>query len=268
VNLLRLLVGFVFLSVFNWLYRGFLFPVDATAENWLWLILSGLVGFVFGDFCLFQAFVVLGARISMLIMALVPPVTAIMSWIIIGETMTLWNWSGMAVTMTGIAIVVLTRNIGDDKGSNFVPLKFNFPVWGILLALGGVIGQSLGLVLSKLGMKEYDPFASSQVRVLAGIFGFAVIVTILNQWKKIGASVKLVKPLAQLSTGAFFGPFLGVSFSLLAIQHANMGVAATLMSIVPILIIPPSVFLNRERVTAKEIIGAIVAVAGVAMLFV
>jgi drug/metabolite transporter (DMT)-like permease len=267
VNLLRLIVGFVFLSVFTWFYRGFLFPADATGDNWLWLMLSGLIGFVFGDLCLFQAFVVIGARISMLIMALAPPMTALISWIILGETMTLWNFGGMAVTMTGIAVVVLTRDVRGEEIRNIVPLRFNFPVWGLLLAFGGAFGQSLGLVLSKLGMAGYDPFASSQIRVLAGIFGFSVIVTLTKQWRDLGASLKLRRPMLQLSLGAFFGPFLGVSFSLLAVQYANMGVAATLMAIVPILIIPPSVLISKERVTAKEIIGAIVAVTGIAMLF-
>lgn len=268
VNLLRLVVGFIFLCIFTYFYRGFLFPADAGKDTWLWLLLSGMVGFVFGDLCLFQAFVVIGARISMLIMALAPPVTALISWIILGETMTLWNWAGMAVTMTGIAIVVLTRDVREEKIRNIVPLKFNFPLWGLLLAFGGAVGQALGLVLSKYGMKGYDPFASSQIRVLAGIFGFSVIITFLKQWKDLGGAVKLRKPMIQLSTGAFFGPFLGVSFSLLAVQHANMGVAATLMSIVPILIIPPSILLSKEKVTSKEIIGAIVAVTGVAMLFI
>jgi drug/metabolite transporter (DMT)-like permease len=267
VNLLRLIVGFVFLSVFTWFYRGFLFPADATRDNWLWLMLSGLIGFVFGDLCLFQAFVVIGARVSMLIMALAPPMTALISWIILGETMTLWNFAGMGVTMTGIAVVVITRDVRGGEIRNVVPLRFNFPIWGLLLAFGGAFGQSLGLVLSKLGMAGYDPFASSQIRVLAGIFGFSVIVTVMKQWRDLGASLKLSRPMMQLSLGAFFGPFLGVSFSLLAVQYANMGVAATLMAIVPILIIPPSMLINKERVTAKEIIGAIVAVTGVAMLF-
>lgn len=268
VNLLRLIAGFAFLSVFAYFYRGMIFPVDAGLRTWLWLILSGLIGFVFGDLCLFQAFVVIGARISMLIMALAPPITALVSWIILGETLTLWNFIGMVVTITGIAIVVLTRDGEDAVNGVRGRLKFNFPAWGLLLAFGGAVGQATGLVLSKLGMKDYDPFASSQIRVMAGIVGFSVIVTIMGQWRELSKATRLRKPMLQLSTGAFFGPFLGVSFSLLAIQHANMGVAATLMAIVPILIIPPSVIMKKEKVTVKEIIGAVVAVAGIALLFI
>lgn len=268
VNLLRLIVGFGFLSVFTFLYRGLAFPSDADAATWFWLILSGLVGFVFGDLCLFQAFVVIGARISMLIMALSPPVTALISWIVLGETMTFWNWTGMAVTISGIAMVVLTRGGEEERKGLFRQLKFNFPLWGLLLAFGGAVGQAGGLVLSKYGMKDYDPFASSQIRILAGIVGFSVIVTLRKNWKELAGATRLRKPMMQLGLGAFFGPFLGVSFSLLAVQHANTGVAATLMAIVPILIIPPSLLLNKEKVTTREIIGALVAVTGVALLFI
>ena len=268
VNLLRLIVGFAFLCVFTYIYRGLFLPVDADLRTWLWLILSGLFGFVFGDLCLFQAFVVVGARISMLIMALAPPMTALISWIILGETLTLWNFIGMVVTISGIAMVVLTRDGEENAEGIRGRLKFNFPVWGLLLALGGAVGQSAGLVLSKLGMRDYDPFASAQIRVITGIIGFSVIVTLMRQWRELYKATKMRTPMLQLTTGAFFGPFLGVSFSLLAVQHANTGVAATLMAIVPVLIIPPALFMKKEKVTLKEVIGAIVAVTGVALLFI
>lgn len=268
VNVLRLGIGFLFLSVFAFFYRGMFFPVDATPDTWFWLALSGLVGFTFGDLCLFRSFVVIGARISMLIMALSPPITALISWLILGETLTGWNMIGMVVTITGVALVVLTRD-GEDASAGFLrSLRFNFPVWGILLAFGGAVGQAVGLVLSKYGMKDYDPFAASQIRIIAGIFGFVIIVTFWRRWKEIMQSTRQRKPMIQLSIGSFFGPFLGVSFSLLAVQLANTGVAATLMSIVPVLIIAPSALINKEKITAKEIIGAVVAVTGVGLLFI
>lgn len=266
VNVLRLIAGLVFLSVFTYFYRGLLLPVDADLQTWSWLILSGLVGFSFGDLCLFQSFVIIGARISMLIMALSPPITALISWLILGETLTGWNVAGMIITITGVGMVVLTRD-GEDTGI-FRRLRFNFPVWGILLAFGGAVGQAAGLVLSKYGMKDYDPFASSQIRVMAGIVGFILIITLMKKWKEILQATRLRKPMLQMTTGAFFGPFLGVSFSLVAVQLANTSVAATLMSIVPVLIIAPSAILNKEKIRLKEVIGAVVAVTGVCLLFI
>ena len=93
VNLLRLVVGFCFLTIFVWFYRGYLLPVDATPRTWFYLVLSGLVGFVFGDLCLFQAFVVTGVRVSMLLMALSPPMTALISWLVLGENLSLKSFA-------------------------------------------------------------------------------------------------------------------------------------------------------------------------------
>lgn len=267
LNLLRLVVGFLFLSIFTLFYRGYFFPADANTEAWLYLLLSGLIGFVIGDLCLFQALVLIGARISMLIMSLAPPITAMISWIILGETLTPQNWLGMIVTLAGITLVVLRKADRSSQKGIFNRVKIGFPIIGLLLAVVGAIGQGAGLVLSKLGMQEYDAFAASQIRILAGIFGFVLIFTFLRRWRDVFLALTFRKPMIQMSVGAFFGPFLGVSFSLIAVKYANAAVAATLMSIVPVLIIAPSIIFLKEKVTLKEIIGALIAVAGVALFF-
>lgn len=265
VNLFRLVAGFFFLSVFSWIYRGQMLPVDASPSVWFYLALSGLLGFVLGDLCLFQAFVVIGARISMLLMALSPPMTALFSWIFLGEKLASGSWIGMILTLTGVALVVLKRD-GDEK-KNSRKVKLSYPVWGIVLGLGGAFGQASGLVLSKYGMNGYDAFASAQIRVLTGIAGFSVLFFIMRKWREAFHALSDRKPMMQLSLGAFFGPFLGVSFSLLSVQLTSAGIAATIMSIVPVLIIPPSIILFKEKVTVKETVGAILAVVGVAFFF-
>jgi drug/metabolite transporter (DMT)-like permease len=267
VNLLRLIVGFCFLTLFVFFYRGSLLPLDATPNAWLYLSLSGLIGFVFGDLCLFQAFVVVGARISMLLMALAPPMTALIGWVVLGETLSWKSWIGMTLTITGIALVVLKRHTAEESNGGFRKVKFNYPLWGILLGLGGAAGQAVGLILSKVGMQGYDTFASTQIRVIAGIAGFAVLFTVMGLWKQLFQALNKQKPMLQLSLGAFFGPFLGVSFSLISIKYADTGIASTIMAIVPVLIIPPSMILYKEKVTFKEVSGAVLAVSGVAMFF-
>ncbi len=267
LNLLRLILGFLFLSFFTLFYRGYFFPVDATTEAWFYLFISGLIGFVIGDLCLFQAFVMIGARISMLIMSLTPPITALISWIILGEVLTPQNWLGMVVTMAGISLVVLKKADRSNNKGLFNRVQIGFPLLGVLLALGGSIGQGAGLVLSKFGMQSYDAFAASQIRILAGIVGFVLIFTFLRRWRDVLRAFTFRKPMLQMSLGAFFGPFLGVSFSLIAVKYASAGVAATLMSIVPVMIIAPSAILLKEKVTFKEIVGAMIAVGGVALFF-
>jgi drug/metabolite transporter (DMT)-like permease len=261
VNWLRLLIGFIFLSVFTLFERGLLFPVDAAPRTWFWLMCSGMVGFVMGDLFLFRAFVLIGSRIAMLIMALAPPMTALMGRIFLHEKMSRLSLLGMGLTLLGIALVVLDRPTAE------APIKLTHPLTGILLAFGGAVGQASGLILSKIGMGAYNPFAATQIRILAGILGFTLILTLMKSWPRTFAAVRHGSAMARLTAGAFFGPFLGVSFSLIAIQHTKTGIASTIMSTVPILIIPPSVIFLREKITGREIAGALFAVTGVALLF-
>ena len=261
LNLIRLCVGFGFLTGFLTFYRGAPLPIDATSHQWVWLSLSGVIGFTIGDFLLFKSFILIGSRISMLIMALVPPLTALIGWAIMGEKLSPANLLGMAMVVGGISFVVLERS-PDQK-----QVKLSRPLRGIIAALGGAVGQAVGLVLSKYGMAAYSAFASSQIRIIAGTAGFALVITVMQLWRRIGSALRDKKAMGAMTLGAFFGPFLGVSFSLLAVKHAATGVAATIMAIVPVLIIAPSVMLFKEKVNPREIAGAAVAVAGVAVLF-
>ncbi len=275
VNLLRLFMAFIFLGIFTYFSRGEFFPTGASAHNWIWLSLSGMVGFVLGDLFLFRAYIVVGARISMLIMSLAPPIAAIVGWLIMDETMSAKSIAGMVVTFAGIAMVILTRQKNmmpavpgypkENNRSN--SLRFTYPVAGLLLAFGGAAGQATGLVLSKYGMEGYDAFAATQIRVITGFFGFVIIYSILRRWHRLMPALKNRAAMTSLTIGSFFGPFLGVSFSLLAVKYTSSGIAATIMSIVPVLIIPFSVMMFREKITPREILGAFVAITGVALFF-
>jgi drug/metabolite transporter (DMT)-like permease len=204
----------------------------------------------------------------MLIMALTPPITAFFSWWLLGEVMSPMNWVGMVVTLTGIAIVILKRGEQNENSGNNLKLTTSYSLTGILLAFGGAVGQGVGLVLSKKGMGDYDAIAASQIRVMTGMVGFAIIILIMGRYGKIWEALKHRPAMKRIALGSVFGPFLGVSFSLIAIQHTQAGIAATIMSIVPVLIIPPAIILFHEKVNWKEIIGAIIAVGGVAIFFI
>ncbi len=261
VNWMRLVMGLVFLSVFTRVERGFFLPLDASAHAWFWLSLSGFVGFVIGDLFLFRSFVLIGSRVSMLIMALAPPMTALLGWLVLGERLSVLSFAGMALTLAGIALVVIDRPSGDT------PMRLAHPVVGILFAFGGAVGQAAGLILSKIGMADYSPFAATQIRIITGVIGFAVLLTARGAWDRTFSAMKNRKALALTTTGAFFGPFLGVSFSLFAVQHTAAGIAATIMATVPILIIPPAVLFMKEKITLREAAGAVIAISGVALLF-
>ncbi len=268
-NLIRLFMAFIFIGIYGLITRGSFIPLDASAHNWMWLSLSGLVGFVIGDLLLFEAYVVIGSRVSMLIMSLTPPITAFIGWLILDEVLTRQNLAGMILTITGIMLVVVerkTHKLGEKKKKNN-KMKFSYPIAGLLLAFGGAVGQGTGLVLSKFGMQDFDPFAATQIRVITGFIGFAILFIFLKRWKKVFEALKNKKAMSRVSVGAFFGPFLGVSFSLLSVKYTTTGVASSIMAIVPVLIIPPAVIFFKEKITLKEIIGSFIAVGGVALFF-
>ncbi len=269
VNIIRLTIAFIYLGMFSFISRGEFLPMGASYHNWVWLSLSGLVGFVLGDLFLFQADVVLGARISMLIMSLAPPIAAVAGWLLMDETMNLKSIIGMTLTFIGIAITILAKKEDfEENGNRKVKLHFKYPVKGILLAIGGAAGQGLGLVLSSYGIQDYNPFAATQIRVITGIIGFILVITYIGFWPRVISAVLNLDAMKRLGVGAFFGPFLGVSFSLLAVKYTTSGIASTIMSIVPVLIIAPSVIFMKEKITWIEVVGAFIAVFGVSLFFI
>jgi drug/metabolite transporter (DMT)-like permease len=270
VNLLRLALAAIFLTIFSWFHRGMLLPLDADLHTLTWLALSGIIGFVIGDYCLFKAFEITGARVAMLMMTLAPIFAALAAWIIIGELMSVKSLVAMAITLGGISLVIFTRTPGTTSGivKGKGSYTMSYPVKGIVLGIIAAAGQGVGLVLSKYGMGEYDSFSASQIRVITGFIGFAILFFVLGKYKELPASFRDAKAMKWLVVGSIFGPFLGVSFSLMAVQHTDAGIAQTIMSLVPVLIIAPAVLINKEKVTVREIVGAIIAVCGVAIFFI
>ncbi len=265
LNLIRLVIGLVFLAIYNTIVNGEFFPT-ATNYQWFWLALSGLIGFVLGDLFLFRAFIMIGARISMLLMALVPPIAALIGWITLGERLSGMEFLGMGITLSGI-VLVMSSKLEINKGALGKSLKTGPLLLGSLLALGGAVGQAAGLVLSKKGMQDMDPFSATQIRIMTGVIGFAIVITIFKRWKHLFGALKDLKAMKFMTLGSFTGPFLGVSLSLLAVQHTDTGVAATLMALTPVMIIPPAIMMKKEKISAIEIIGALVSVGGVALFF-
>lgn len=265
VNLLRLILALGLLSLITWALRGLPLPTDASAHAWAWLGISGLVGFAFGDLCLFRAFVDLGARLSSVVMSLVPPMAALIGWLMLGETLTGLQIAAIALTVIGVITAVSERRAGPGLAHlQRTPRQLGK---GLLLALGGALGQAGGLVLSKHGMGSYDALAATQIRVMAGIAGFVVVFTVAGWWPRLWAARKSSRGLAFTGIGAVLGPVAGVSLSLYAVQHTATGVAASIMAVTPILVIPMAAIVHREPITARSMLGAILAVLGVLLLF-
>ena len=261
VNIIRLVIGLAFLTLLNLITRGLLLPTDASLHNWIWLSVSGLIGFVMGDFFLLKSFTIIGSWFAMLIMTLAPPMAAVFGYFLLDEHLSTMSIAGIIITMAGIVIAMFRRDKENRK------MKVSKPIIGLLYAFAGALGQALGIVFSKYGMQQYNPFAATQIRIIVGIIGFIILITVLGKWQPVRSALIDRKAMVPITIGSFFGPFLGVSFSLLAIQNTSTGVASTIMALVPIFIIPPSIWLFKHKVTLRELIGTIVSLGGVALFF-
>ena len=267
VNLIRLIFAFILFCILSIFTQGSLFPVNFSAHAWFWLGLSGIIGFALGDLFLFRAFVEIGPRISMLIMTLTAPLSALMGLTFLNEKYLLPQWIGMFFTLLGVSWVIMEKSISTNKKRKVRIITRR----GIIYAFLGMLGQSTGYILSKYGMMTSDgylnPFSATQIRVIAGTIGFIIIISVNHSWQNVFTASKNKSAMGFMFGGAFLGPFLGVSLSLLALHYITAGVASTITAIVPILIIPFVMFIGKEHVSMRAFIGAVIAVAGVFILF-
>jgi drug/metabolite transporter (DMT)-like permease len=272
VNLVRLVLAAVFLCLTLLITKGQLLPWDFPLRNWGWLAVSGVIGFALGDLFLFKGFVEIGPRLSMLVMSLAAPVTALIGWVFLEEIYKPLQLLGILVTLCGVAMVILERN-GVGPARLAVPknrvIKRITP-HGVVMAFLGMLGQAVGYIFSKVGMQSdggmLDPVASTTIRVLAGILGVMVIFFLLGWWPKIWQSRHDAKAFAYTSVGAFLGPFVGVVLSLAALHYTSAGVASTIMALTPVVLIPFAVFIHKEHVSMRALVGTVVAFSGIVLL--
>jgi drug/metabolite transporter (DMT)-like permease len=269
LNVLRMALALLFSVVLFWVVIGTPFPTGISTAACGWMLLSGLVGYVIGDFCLFQCYIIIGSRYGQLFMTLAPLAAAFMAWITLGQQMSLMSIFAMLVTLAGISISVLGR--GEHHR---VSLKL--PLSGVLFAIGAAVCQGVGLVLSKMGMDHYDstqmpawliPFSANFLRCIAGIIGFTILLYFKEGLQPLRDAIHDRKGIMVATATTIFGPFVGVGFSLMAVQYTSAGIASTLMALTPIIIILPSYWLFRQPITWRTVLGAVISVIGVSLFF-
>ena len=272
LNVLRMALALLFSMAMFWVVTGVPLPMGGTMEAYGWLLLSGLVGYVIGDFCLFQCYIIIGSRYGQLFMTLAPLAAAQMAWLTLGQEMTRMSIVAMLVTLFGIGISVLGR--GEHHK---VTLKL--PLNGVLFAIGAALCQGIGLVLSKIGMDHYEastvadtpawmiPFSANFIRCIAGIVGFTLLLYFREGFSPLREALHDRKGFSVATATTIFGPFVGVGFSLMAVQYTAAGIASTLMAMTPIIILLPSYWLFHTKITWRAVLGAVISVVGVSLFF-
>jgi drug/metabolite transporter (DMT)-like permease len=261
VNLARLWLAVGLAAGLHAVLFGVPWPAGAGAARLGWLALSGVIGFAVADALLFEAFLLIGPRISMLLTISVPVFSAALAWLALGEVLGVLEILAIAVTLAGIAGVVAERTPGAEAKP---------PHWrrGLLYGLGGSLGQAVGLLFSRYGLAgDFSPVSATVIRLAAGAAALGVFALLRGDVPGHFHRMRDGRALGQILVGAVTGPVVGVILSLYAITHAPMGIAATLMSLSPVILLPAGRYLFEERFTWRAIAGTLLAMAGASALF-
>jgi drug/metabolite transporter (DMT)-like permease len=260
LNIDRLLLAAIFLFITN-----VVFSINYTLSysQITALAISGIIGLVIGDTFLFAAYSHIGPRLSMLMMALAPALSAVLAYIFLGETLSIWGITGMAVTLAGIAVVVLEKKEIPSSGYKVSRI-------GYFYGFMGALGQAAGLLFAKFAFDEGDinGFTATFIRIFASVLLILPLSLLFRRYKnpvKIYMSDR--KAMKFTLTGTILGPFLGITFSLIAVSHTKVGIASTLMSLMPVIMLPMVKYFYKEELSFRAVGGAVLACAGVAVLF-
>jgi drug/metabolite transporter (DMT)-like permease len=266
VNRTRLIlaVGYILLS--HLVLQGRLWPSNVELFRWGWLGLSGTIGLVIGDGCLFQSLLLIGPQRAMLMMTLVPVISALVAWGGLGETLLPAEIGAMLLTVGGIAWVVSEKRCPQARATSAGDAK-RYGL-GILLGFGGAMGQALGLVAAKRGLSGgFSSLSATLIRMVVAAGVIWLLALIRGQVGVTWRALKDRKALWFLLGGSLIGPFLGVWLSMVAVQRAPVGIASTLMALSPIFLIPLEHWIFQARASSRSIVGTVIAVMGAGIIF-
>jgi drug/metabolite transporter (DMT)-like permease len=258
-NLLRILFGSIFLCTTLRLTTGHFFPLHATVYQMKWLAVSGIIGLAIGDAALFICMVTLGPRIATLLLSLAPPITALVAWIFLHEKLAPLSILGVMLTLAGIYWVVMEEHSDPVHGSK---------TKGVFMGIIAAFGQGLGIIFAKKAMSmELDALSATVLRIVPAMIVLWTAALLRGKiWQVFQALKNRQAAMATLG-GSIFGPFLGIWLAIVAVKYTQAGVAATLLATVPILIIPLTMLVYKTRPSSRTVIGTLIAVTGVALLF-
>jgi len=260
LNINRMILAVLFLFV---IIGVFSFSIKLSLRQIEFLVISSIAGLVLGDSFLFKSFQIIGARLGMLIMSLVPGFSTLFALFFLGEDLSIANLIGMFITLTGISVVVMDRN----EQSQTV---FHLNKLGVFYGVLGALGQASGLILAKFAFEEsyVNGFVAAFIRLLSAVVILLPVIVLMKRYKNpINLFKKDISAFKATVTGTILGPVLGISSSLIAITYAKIGIATTLMSTMPVIMLPIARYYFKENLTGRAIIGAFIAVIGVAILF-
>ena len=265
LNALRITISAFLFSVSNFILYGTFFPIVSYNQIAI-LSLSGIIGLAVGDLAYFGALVEMGARKAILVSSMAPIFSLIGGYILLHEVPTHMALIGILLVLLGIWIVIIEKEERNEN-KKFKTHIFKGAIFGTIAA----IGQGIGVVFSKYGMFyssiPLNPLSTTVIRVFAALPIIWLTLIIWKKPKNILSGLKDGYALKLLIFGSLIGPFIGLWLSMIAIKYAQVGIASTLLSTTPLMVLPVVYLIDKEKINLRGIFGALMAVIGVALIF-
>jgi len=267
VNMWRMVFALGLLAISHIVILGTLIP-SANQAQWGYLGLSGIIGLAIGDLGYFSALMIIGPRRGTLLMAINPIFSAVLGFFVLGEILSGWAVVGISLTLGGVAWVILER----EQNGTEPKLPPGKEALGIFAGIVGSVGQGVGLVISKYGMKNaatdgpLDPLSATLIRMVAASIFFFIAMVAMQKLGPMRDALRDRNGMAATAAGTVIGPFLGVWTFMIAVSNAEIGVVSTLGSLMPVFIIPVVWVFYRQKTSWRGVIGAVIAIFGVAIL--
>lgn len=241
-------------------------PQGLETFQWVALGVSGVIGLTLGDTAYFHALGRLGPRRTLLLATLGPMITALLAWPLLNEPMTVQIVAGICLTLLGVAGVIFERSAPGPDVAASTGLTREEKV-GIGFALLATTCQAVGNVLSKYGGQGIDPLEMSITRLIFGVAGVALVVTLGRRLGEVALPFRDRRQTAWLVLATILGTYLGIWLLMAGLRYTtHAGVAATLSATSPIFVLPLAAIFLSDRPSPRAIAGACVAVAGIAVL--
>jgi drug/metabolite transporter (DMT)-like permease len=267
LNQYRLLLAWIIISIILFFWNDLnLFELFTKPQpyHYVFLGLSGIIGFSIGDYCSFTSFKLLGPKLGSLYTTFAPGAALVIGYIALNESI---NWIGIiGIFITIAGVIWLTLSKKDSAAAS--KIGYTRDKKGIAFGIVGALCQGTGLVLSKYGMDYYQVKLPTMHAVwirLLFAFSAAFMVSLLagklkSNSKPIFTNEKNNLPFMFL--GTLLGPVMGVTLSLFAIQKLEVAVAQTIFALLPLFVLPISLIVYKEKITVQSIFACFIALSG------
>ncbi|MBF0104459.1 MAG: DMT family transporter [Deltaproteobacteria bacterium] len=264
MNHYRMVFGTAMIMLALFVIRGTVLPVTFSFNVWMMLGISGFFGYFLCDIFLFQCYLDAGPRVGITLFNFYPFASAVLAWFFLDERLSLTAWAGMFVTMTGTTLMLLEKR---GQGADIRPPRFGR---GVLMALGAAFFQGISFTIAKpflTGPDSVDSLSATLIRALCGLAAYWITSAVSGRLRSVLRQLQNVRVMATIAVGSVVGPSVGVWLSMVALKHAPVGIASTLMATMPLAILPMTALVYKEKITLRTVLSAVLACLGIYILF-